>query len=168
LPIIDPETLEFEINVDNKVSTGGLGGPAILPMSLANMARMSQAFPNKAFSGSAAFRISISAVVLHARLRHVQVCTAAMLDSAIGPKHHQETECGTTLPRSTPTNGRRSRTSADRAAIVSCCNRRFVVQRVTRMPVEWSLWRLCNRLALRMSFRAPCARNPLSDADQGR
>src|SRR5688500_20374963 len=51
LPMIDPETLEFEINVDGKVSSGGLGGPAILPMSLANMARMTNAFPDKAFSG---------------------------------------------------------------------------------------------------------------------
>src|SRR5919107_366641 len=40
LPMIDPETLEFEINVDGLVSSGGLGGPAILPMSLCNMARM--------------------------------------------------------------------------------------------------------------------------------
>ena len=45
LPLIDPETLEFEINVDGLVSSGGLGGPAILPLSLANMARMCQAFP---------------------------------------------------------------------------------------------------------------------------
>ena len=51
LPMIDPETLEFEINVDGLVSSGGLGGPAILPMSLCNMARMCQAFPDKAFSG---------------------------------------------------------------------------------------------------------------------
>ena len=28
LPMIDPETLEFEINVDGRVSSGGLGGPA--------------------------------------------------------------------------------------------------------------------------------------------
>src|SRR6059058_6043937 len=51
LPVIDPETLEFEMNVDGKVSSGGLGGPAILPMSLCNMARMTQAFPDRAFSG---------------------------------------------------------------------------------------------------------------------
>src|SRR6185369_12991687 len=31
LPLIDPETLEFEMNVDGLVSSGGLGGPAILP-----------------------------------------------------------------------------------------------------------------------------------------
>src|SRR6266581_4212311 len=51
LPLIDPDTLEFEINVDGLVSTGGLGGPAILPLSLANMARMQLAFPARAFSG---------------------------------------------------------------------------------------------------------------------
>src|SRR5204862_4206639 len=28
LPLIDPETLEFEMNVDGYVSSGGLGGPA--------------------------------------------------------------------------------------------------------------------------------------------
>src|SRR5688500_9548267 len=34
LPLIDPETLEFEMNVDGFVSSGGLGGPAILPQSI--------------------------------------------------------------------------------------------------------------------------------------
>src|SRR4029077_6804403 len=51
LPPIDAETLEFEANVDGFVSTGGLGGPAILPLSLAKMAQMTQAFPDKSFSG---------------------------------------------------------------------------------------------------------------------
>jgi hypothetical protein len=37
LPLIDPETLEFEVNVDGLISLGGLGGPAILPLSLAKM-----------------------------------------------------------------------------------------------------------------------------------
>jgi dihydropyrimidine dehydrogenase (NAD+) subunit PreA len=86
IPLIDPETLEFEINVDNKVSTGGLGGPAILPMSLANMARMSQAFPKKEFSGIGGvsdFNQALSYFMLGCGT--VQVCTAAMLDSAIGP-----------------------------------------------------------------------------------
>ena len=41
IPLIDPETLEFEINVDGLVSSGGLGGPAILPMALANMGQVS-------------------------------------------------------------------------------------------------------------------------------
>jgi dihydroorotate dehydrogenase len=86
LPLIDPETLEFEINVDGMVSSGGLGGPAILPMSLANMARMCQAFPDRAFSGIGGvsdFAQALSYFLLGAGT--VQVCTAAMLDSAIGP-----------------------------------------------------------------------------------
>ena len=51
LPLIDAETLEFEINVDGFVSSGGLGGPAILPMALAKMAQLTQAFPDRSFSG---------------------------------------------------------------------------------------------------------------------
>ena len=86
LPILDPETLEFEINVDGFVSTGGMGGPAILPMSLANMVRMTQAFPDRSFSGIGGvsdFNQALSYFLLGAGT--VQVCTAAMLDSAIGP-----------------------------------------------------------------------------------
>jgi dihydroorotate dehydrogenase len=86
LPLIDPETLEFEINVDGLVSSGGLGGPAILPISLANMAKMTKAFPDKAFSaigGVSDFNQALSYFMLGAGT--VQVCTAAMLDSAIGP-----------------------------------------------------------------------------------
>src|SRR5205809_1539521 len=51
LPPVDPETLEFEMNVDGYVSSGGMGGPAILPLSMAKMAQMTQAFPDKSFSG---------------------------------------------------------------------------------------------------------------------
>src|SRR5690349_7498501 len=51
LPLIDPASLEFEVNVEGKVSYGGLGGPAILPLSLAKMAQMTTAFPDKSFSG---------------------------------------------------------------------------------------------------------------------
>ena len=86
LPLIDPETLEFEINVDGLVSSGGLGGPAILPMALANMAKMTQAFPERAFSGIGGvsdFPQALSYFLLGAGT--VQVCTAAMLDQAIGP-----------------------------------------------------------------------------------
>jgi dihydroorotate dehydrogenase len=86
LPPIDPESLEFEINVDGLVSSGGLGGPAILPMSLANMARMCQAFPDKAFSGIGGVSdFSQAASYFLLGCGTVQVCTAAMLDSAIGP-----------------------------------------------------------------------------------
>jgi dihydroorotate dehydrogenase len=86
LPLIDPESLEFEINVDGLVSSGGLGGPAILPMALANMAKMTQAFPDRSFSGIGGvsdFPQALSYFLLGAGT--VQVCTAAMLDQAIGP-----------------------------------------------------------------------------------
>jgi dihydroorotate dehydrogenase len=86
LPLIDPETLEFEMNVDGLVSSGGLGGPAILPLSLAKMAQLTQAFPDKAFSGIggiAEFGHALNYFLLGCGT--VQVCTAAMLDHAIGP-----------------------------------------------------------------------------------
>jgi dihydroorotate dehydrogenase len=86
LPLIDPETLEFEMNVDGKVSPGGLGGPAILPLSLAKMAHMTQAFPGKAFSGIGGiseFGDALNYFLLGCGT--VQVCTAAMLDKAVGP-----------------------------------------------------------------------------------
>ena len=86
IPLIDPESLEFEMNVDGLVSSGGLGGPAILPLSLAKMSQMTQAFPDRAFSGIGG--ISNFAHALNFFLLGcgtVQVCTAAMLDHAIGP-----------------------------------------------------------------------------------
>jgi dihydropyrimidine dehydrogenase (NAD+) subunit PreA len=86
IPLIDPETLEFEINVDGLVSTGGLGGPAILPLSLAKMAQLTGAFPDKSFSGIGGisdFRQALSYILLGCGT--VQVCTAAMLDQAVGP-----------------------------------------------------------------------------------
>ncbi len=86
LPPVDPETLEFEMNVDGYVSSGGLGGPAILPLSMAKMAQMTQAFPDKAFSGIggvAEFAHALNYFLLGCGT--VQVCTAAMLDHAIGP-----------------------------------------------------------------------------------
>ena len=86
LPLVDPETLEFEMNVDGLVSPGGLGGPAILPLSLAKMAQMTQAFPDRSFSGIggiAEFAHALNYFLLGCGT--VQVCTAAMLDSAVGP-----------------------------------------------------------------------------------
>ena len=71
LPLIDPETLEFEMNVDGYVSSGGLGGPAILPQSLAKMAQLTQAFPDRAFSGIGGIAdVRARAELLPARLRH--------------------------------------------------------------------------------------------------
>jgi dihydropyrimidine dehydrogenase (NAD+) subunit PreA len=86
LPLIDPETLEFEMNVEGYVSSGGLGGPAILPLSLAKMAQMTGRFPDKEFSGIggiATFEHALNYFFLGCGT--VQVCTAAMLDHAIGP-----------------------------------------------------------------------------------
>jgi dihydropyrimidine dehydrogenase (NAD+) subunit PreA len=86
LPLVDPETLDFEVNVDGYVSSGGLGGPAILPLSLAKMAQMTQAFPDRAFSGIggiAEFAHALNYFLLGCGT--VQVCTAAMLDHAVGP-----------------------------------------------------------------------------------
>ena len=86
LPPIDPETLEFEVNVDGQVSYGGLGGPAILPLSMAKMAQMTTAFPDKSFSGIGGvsdFSHALNYFLLGCGT--AQVCTAAMLDHAIGP-----------------------------------------------------------------------------------
>jgi dihydropyrimidine dehydrogenase (NAD+) subunit PreA len=86
LPLIDPDSLDFEMNVDGYVSSGGLGGPAILPLSLAKMAQLTQSFPDKAFSGIggvAEFAHALNYFLLGCGT--VQVCTAAMLDLAIGP-----------------------------------------------------------------------------------
>jgi dihydropyrimidine dehydrogenase (NAD+) subunit PreA len=86
IPLVDPETLEFEINVEGNVSSGGLGGPAILPLSLAKVSQLTQAFPNRGFSGIggiAEFPHALNYFLLGCGT--VQVCTAAMLDHAIGP-----------------------------------------------------------------------------------
>jgi dihydroorotate dehydrogenase len=68
------------------VSTGGLGGPAILPLSLAKMAQLTQAFPGKSFSGIggiSTFEHALNYFLLGCGT--VQICTAAMLDHAVGP-----------------------------------------------------------------------------------
>ncbi len=86
LPLVDPETLEFEMSVDGLTSSGGLGGPAILPLSLAKMAQLTQAFPDRAFSGIGGiseFSHALNYFLLGCGT--VQVCTAAMLDHAVGP-----------------------------------------------------------------------------------
>ena len=86
LPLIDPEILEFEMSVDGYVSSGGLGGPAILPQSLAKMSQMTRAFPERSFSGIGGiseFGHALNYFLLGCG--SVQVCTAAMLDHAVGP-----------------------------------------------------------------------------------
>jgi dihydropyrimidine dehydrogenase (NAD+) subunit PreA len=86
LPPIDPVSLDFEMNVEGYVSSGGLGGPAILPLSMAKMSQMTRAFPDREFSGIggvSTFEHALNYFLLGCGT--VQVCTAAMLDHAIGP-----------------------------------------------------------------------------------
>ena len=86
VPLIDPLTLEFEVSVDGLTASGGLGGPAILPQSLAKMAELTHAFPDREFSGIGGisnFDQALSYFLLGCGT--VQVATAAMLDHAIGP-----------------------------------------------------------------------------------
>jgi dihydroorotate dehydrogenase len=86
IPLIDPETLEFEMNVDGCVSSGGLGGPAILPQALAMISQLTRAFPGASFSGIGGisdFSHALNYLLLGSGT--VQVCTAAMLDHAVGP-----------------------------------------------------------------------------------
>ena len=86
IPLVDPDTLDFEMNVDGYTSAGGLGGPAILPLALAKMAQLTHAFPDKSFSGIGGvsdFSHALNYFLLGCGT--VQVCTAAMLDHAIGP-----------------------------------------------------------------------------------
>jgi dihydropyrimidine dehydrogenase (NAD+) subunit PreA len=95
LPLVDPETLEFEMNVDGLVSLGGLGGPAILPQALAKMAQLTTALPSGSFSGIggiATFAQALNYFLLGCGT--VQVCTAAMLDHAIGPNVIRELTAG--------------------------------------------------------------------------
>ena len=95
LPLFDIETLDFEVHVDGLVSTGGLGGPAILPLSLAKMSQLTQAFPDKSFSGIggiSTFEHALNYFLLGCGT--VQVCTAAMLDHAIGPNVIKELNAG--------------------------------------------------------------------------
>jgi dihydropyrimidine dehydrogenase (NAD+) subunit PreA len=95
LPLIDPESLEFEVQVDGLVSTGGLGGPAILPLSLAKMSQLTQALPDRSFSGIggiSTFDHALNYFLLGCGT--VQVCTAAMLDHAIGPNVIRELNAG--------------------------------------------------------------------------
>jgi dihydroorotate dehydrogenase len=86
IPLIDPATLDFEMNVDGYCSSGGLGGPAILPLSLAKMSQLVREFPDKSFSGIggiSTFEHALNYFLLGCGT--AQVCTAAMLDHAVGP-----------------------------------------------------------------------------------
>ncbi|MGH9458864.1 MAG: NAD-dependent dihydropyrimidine dehydrogenase subunit PreA [Thermoanaerobaculia bacterium] len=94
---IDPESLEFEANVEGLTSSGGLGGPAILPLSLAKIGQLVQSFPDGEFSGIGGisdFSHALNYFLLGCGT--VQVCTAAMLDHAVGPNVIRELKRGMT------------------------------------------------------------------------
>src|ERR1700748_1234413 len=79
LPLIDSETLEFEVQGDGFASTGGLGAPAILPLSLAKMSQLTQAFPDRSFSGIggiSTFDQALSYLLIGCGT--VQICAAAL------------------------------------------------------------------------------------------
>src|SRR5262249_6312505 len=133
LPLIDPETLDFEVNVDGLVSTGRPGGPAILPLSLAKMSQMTQAFPDKAFSGIggiSTFEHALSYFLLGCGT--VQVCTAAMLDHAIGPNVIRELNDG--LARFLDANAGKGWRSIDE--VVGLRRDRIVAHSKIRRPTE--------------------------------
>ena len=105
---IDPDTLEFEASVEGLTSSGGLGGPAILPLSLAKMAQLTHEFPDKEFSGIGGvsdFTHALNYFLLGCGT--VQVCTAAMLDHAVGPNVIKELKRGMTefIDRNGPAKG---------------------------------------------------------------
>ena len=90
LPLIDPETLEFEMNVDGLVSSGGLGGPAILPLSMAKMAQLTQALPRQVVLRHRRHRgVRARAQLLPARLRHGAGVHGGDARSRDRPERHQ-------------------------------------------------------------------------------
>ncbi|MEM8578328.1 MAG: tRNA-dihydrouridine synthase [Pseudomonadota bacterium] len=85
LPLMDPETLKFEVEVDGLVTSGGLGGLAILPQALQRVSDINKAFPDGAVSGIGGirgFREAFNFIVHGAG--NLQVCTAAMEEKGSG------------------------------------------------------------------------------------
>ena len=93
LPLIDEDTLDFEIHVDGFVSTGGLGGPAILPLSLAKMSQLTQAFPERELLRHRRhLDLRARAELLPARLRHRAGVHRGDARSRGRPERHPRTE----------------------------------------------------------------------------
>ena len=85
LPLMDPETDKFEVEVDGLVTSGGLGGLAILHQALQRVSDISKAYPDKAISGIGGirgFREAYNFIVHGAG--NLQVCTAAMEEKGSG------------------------------------------------------------------------------------
>ena len=85
LPLMDPETMKFEVEVDGLVTSGGLGGLAILHQALQRVSDISKAFPNRAISGIGGIRGFREAFNFIAHgAGNLQVCTAAMEEKGSG------------------------------------------------------------------------------------
>ncbi|WP_151718300.1 tRNA-dihydrouridine synthase [Gemmobacter serpentinus] len=85
LPLMDPETLKFEVEVDGLVTSGGLGGLAILHQALQRVSDVSRAYPDKSISGIGGikgFREAFNFIVHGAG--NLQICTAAMEEKGSG------------------------------------------------------------------------------------
>ena len=85
LPLMDPETMKFEVEVDGLVTSGGLGGFAILHQALQRVSDISKAYPDKSISGIGGikgFREAFNFIVHGAG--NLQVCTAAMEEKGSG------------------------------------------------------------------------------------
>ncbi len=85
LPLMDPETMKFEVEVDGLVTSGGQGGLAILHQALQRVSDISRAYPDKEISGIGGirgFREAFNFIVHGAG--NLQVCTAAMEEKGSG------------------------------------------------------------------------------------
>ncbi|WP_172295676.1 tRNA-dihydrouridine synthase [Pseudoruegeria sp. HB172150] len=85
MPLMDPETLKFEVEVDGLVTSGGQGGLAILNQALQRVSDISRAYPDKAISGIGGikgFHEAFNFIVHGAG--NLQVCTAAMEEKGSG------------------------------------------------------------------------------------
>ncbi|MEP1767002.1 MAG: tRNA-dihydrouridine synthase [Sulfitobacter sp.] len=85
LPLMDPETLKFEVEVDGLVTSGGQGGLAILNQALQRVSDISRALPNKEISGIGGIRGFHEAFnfIVHGA-GNLQICTAAMEEKGSG------------------------------------------------------------------------------------
>ena len=85
LPLMDPETLKFEAEVDGLVSSGGQGGLAILNQALQKVSEISRAYPDQAISGIGGIKGWNEAFNFIAQgAGNLQVCTAAMEEKGSG------------------------------------------------------------------------------------
>ena len=85
LPLMDPETHKFEVEVDGYVTSGGLGGLAILHQALQRVSDISRAYPDQSISGIGGikgFREAFNFIAHGAG--NLQVCTAAMEEKGSG------------------------------------------------------------------------------------